>query len=546
PAFANDGDGLAVEEELHPLFLGILHLATRAGHVRRIATIGAGHALGTLADGGTVAVHRGVATSEHHHLLALHVDEIIGGLLEAEVAVDVGDEEIQGIVHARQILTGETALHVGVGAHAHEHGVVVGQQLLDADVLAHLGIETELDAHAAEDFAATAEYALLQLELGDAEGEQAADLRVAVEHHRGHAIAYQHVGTTQAGRAGADDGDALAGRLDLGHVRPPAHGEGSVGDVLFHRADGHRAEAVVQGAGAFAQAILRADAAADFRQGVGLVGQLGGGEDVALGHQLEPVGNVVVDRALPLAVRVAAPQAAVCLLTRLLRLEGFVDLDEFLLALAQEFLLRVLATDLDELEVVVQTFAHFINLIGDSKPEAFRWKKTCRFQRSASSSQLNFLLRIRAGTRQQRSQVGRLRLDQPEATQVVVQVFQQFGAPCAAGLGHVFAQHALQVAAVGRHRLAGDALQIDQLVIHAVEEGVVKVQPVGEAAGDARAEVVPGLARHANETAGHVFAAVVARAFHHGIGTGVAPRETLTRGTGGEQLAAGGAVQAAI
>src|SRR5690606_1569492 len=68
----------------------------------------------------------------------------------------------------------------------------------------------------------------------------------------------------------------------------------------------------------------------------------------------------------------------------------------------------------------------------------------------------------------------------------------------------------------------------------------------GAAAGHARAEVVPGLAQHANETAGHVFAAVVARAFHHGMGTGVAHRETLTRGTGGEQLAAGGAVQAGI
>ena len=43
----------------------------------------------------------------------------------------------------------------------------------------------------------------------------------------------------------------------------------------------------------------------------------------------------------------------------LLRLEGIVDLDKFLLALAQQLLLRILATDLDELEVVVQTFSHF-------------------------------------------------------------------------------------------------------------------------------------------------------------------------------------------
>src|SRR5690606_5260989 len=333
-------------------------------HVGCVATIGAGHALGALADRGAIAVHRRIAAAEHHHPLAAQVDEVFRRFLEAQVAVDVGDKEIQGVMHARQIFAGEAALHVGVGAHAHEHGVVFGQQLLDADVPADLGIETELDAHAAEDFPAAAEHALFQLELGDTEGQQAADFRVAIEHHRGHAIAHQYVGTTKTGRAGTDDGNALAGGLDLGHIRTPAHGEGRIGNVFLHRADGHRAEAVVQGASTLAQTILRTDTSTDLGQRVGLVGQLGGGEDIALGDQLEPVGNVVVHRALPLAVRIAAPQTAVGLLTGLLRLEGFVDLDEFLLALAQQLFLGVLAPDLDELEVVVQTFAHFKNLIG--------------------------------------------------------------------------------------------------------------------------------------------------------------------------------------
>ncbi len=222
----------------------------------------------------------------------------------------------------------------------------------------------------AEHLAAAAHHALLQLELGDAEGQQAADFRVLVEHHRGHAVAHQHVGAAQASRPGTDHGDALAGRLDLGHVRTPAHGEGGVGDVLLHRADGHRAEAVGQGAGTLAQAVLRAHAAADFRQGVGLVAQLGGGEDVAFGDQLQPVGDEVVHRALPLAVRVAAAQAAVRLFGGLRRLEQVVDLDEFLLALAQQLLLRILAADLDELEVVVQTLSHIRTSL--QQPQAWR------------------------------------------------------------------------------------------------------------------------------------------------------------------------------
>ncbi|MNQ14760.1 hypothetical protein D3C85_277180 [compost metagenome] len=203
-----------------------------------------------------------------------------------------------------------------------------------------------------------AQHGLFQLELGNAKGQQAADFRVPVEHHRGHAIARQHVGTTQTRRTGTDHGDALAGRDDPRHVRAPAHGESGIGDVLLHRADGHRAETVIEGAGALAQSILRTHAAADFRQGVGLVRQLGGGEDVALGHQLQPVGNVVVHRALPLAIGIAATQAAVRLLAGLGRLEVVVDLDEFFLALTQQLLLRVFAPDIDELEVVIQTFSH--------------------------------------------------------------------------------------------------------------------------------------------------------------------------------------------
>ena len=92
--------------------------------------------------------------------------------------------------------------------------------------------------------------------------------------------------------------------------------EGLVGDVFLDLADGHApnrprfAEAVVERAGAFAQAVLRTDAAAHLRQRIGLVRQFRRLEQVALVDQLEPVGNVVVHRALPLAVRIAAGQAA--------------------------------------------------------------------------------------------------------------------------------------------------------------------------------------------------------------------------------------------
>src|SRR5690554_2074412 len=318
-AVADDFDRLTVEQEVHTLIPGILHFLARAGHVLRVTAVGADHRFGTLTDRGTVAVRSGLATAEHHHALALHV---------------------------------------GVGAHAHEHGIVFLQQLLHADIATDLGVQAELDTHAGKDFTAARHHGLFQLELGDTEGQQAADFRVAVEYHRLDAGTYQHVGTTQPGRAGTYDGDPLAVGLDLGHVRPPAHGEGGVGDVLLDRADGNRAEAVIQGTGPLAQTVLRTDATTDFRQGVGLVRQLCRLDDVALGNQLQPVRDVVVYRTLPLAVRVAALQAAVRLLGGLLRLEQLVDLDKAGLALPQRTLLRLLPTHFDKLEVVVRTLCH--------------------------------------------------------------------------------------------------------------------------------------------------------------------------------------------
>ena len=272
--------------------------------------------------------------------------------------IDVGDQERQRIVDAIQVFTGETALHVGVGAHAHEDGIILVHQLLHGHVLAHFGVQTELDAHLGEHFAATAHHALFELELRDTEGQQTTDLRIAIEHHRLDAVAHQNVRTTQARRAGTDDRHLLVGPDHLGHVRLPAHGESGVGDVFLHRADCHGAEAVVQRTGTFTQTVLRADTAAHFRQGVGLMAQLHRFHDVAFGDQLQPVGDEVVYRALPFTVGVAALQAAVCLRGRILGFELFIDLGKLLFAHVRRDFFRSLTANIDKLEIVFQTVSH--------------------------------------------------------------------------------------------------------------------------------------------------------------------------------------------
>src|SRR5512139_3510188 len=254
-AVADDLDRLAVPQELHAFFLGVGDLALGAGHVLLVAAVGAGDAGRALADAGAVAVHRGVAAAEHDHALAAHVVEGLAGLGEVEAFPHVGDQERQRLEHAGQVLAGEAALHVGVGAHAHEHGVVFVEQAPHRYVAADLGIEAEFDAHALEHFAAARHHPFFHLEFGDAEGEQAADLVVAVVHHRLYAVPRQDVGAAEAGRPGADHGDLPAGRHHVRHVGAPAGLEGLLGNVLLDLADGHRAEAA---AGVEAVAVQRA------------------------------------------------------------------------------------------------------------------------------------------------------------------------------------------------------------------------------------------------------------------------------------------------
>ena len=79
---------------------------------------------------------------------------------------------------------------------------------------------------------------------------------------------------------------------------------------------------------AFAQAILRADAAADFGHGGSACRQVVGFAQAAFRGQAQPVGNVIVQRAMRLAVRHAALRAAARLALRLFVRERRADLQE--------------------------------------------------------------------------------------------------------------------------------------------------------------------------------------------------------------------------
>src|SRR5690606_36653820 len=295
-----------------------------------VAPVQAFHGLGALAHRGADAIHRRVAAADHHDPLARGVERagierrhrLAQALAVARGEILEGRHDV-GETGARQA---DVARAVDTGAD--EQSVVPRAQLLEAHVAANLAAQAELDAAIDQHLAAPLDHALFQLEVGNAVDQETADPVVAVVHADLVALLAQLLGDREAGRPRADHADRLGtlarglGRLD------PAHLERGVGDVLLDRADGHGLEALLDHAVALAQPVLGADAAAHLGHVVGRRGQLVRLLDPILGGHAQPVGDVVVQRAMHLAERNAALLAARRLLRRPLGVELRVDLRE--------------------------------------------------------------------------------------------------------------------------------------------------------------------------------------------------------------------------
>ena len=110
---------------------------------------------------------------------------------------------------------------------------------------------------------------LLELEVGNAVAQQSARLGVLLVDVDFMADARELLGAGEAGRAGADDGDALAGAARRRFGLQPAFAPGAVDDRAFDRLDRHRRVLEVERAGGLAR--RRADAAGEFGEIVGAV-----------------------------------------------------------------------------------------------------------------------------------------------------------------------------------------------------------------------------------------------------------------------------------
>src|SRR3990170_4373968 len=299
---AHEAGGRGEVLELDALFAGVAALLLPAFLLVLGAAVHAGDALRAQAHGGADAVHGGIAAADDEDVPAERrgFAHLLRELVGLQVAAH---QELRGLVAPGQLLAGDAHLAADAGAGADEDGVeAVGEHIVDRYVAADPGVADELDADAAQEVELLGEDLLAHLEVGDAVEEDAARLRPGLEHGAGVTDPGELFGYGQGGGPGADDGDLLsAGRRQLRQreaLRPPL----VVRDERLQLADGHRRLAApvrraggeADDAGALAEGLLGAEAAAHLGEVGGLTEDVGGGDDVAALQEEERAGYVVV------------------------------------------------------------------------------------------------------------------------------------------------------------------------------------------------------------------------------------------------------------
>ena len=89
-------------------------------------------------------------------------------------------------------------------------------------------------------------------------------------------------------------------------------------------------------------------------------------------------------------------------------------------------------------------------------------------------------------------------------------------------------------------------MDLDAFHVAAPREPLIHVQHKCATAGHAGRKVGPDFAQHDNQSAGHVFAAMMPQAFHHGRGAGIPHRKTLAGLAGRKQLTTGSAIETGV
>ncbi len=275
-------------------------------------------------------------------------------------------QEVHGEVDAVELAARRLGEEVEgrLRAAGEQHRVVLGLELLGGDVHADVDVAVEGDALGLHLLHAPGNDALLHLEVGDAINQQPARLGVPLVDVHLVAGARQLLGGGEAGRARADDGDALAG-LGLRRLgRDPAFREGAVGDRALDRLDGDRHVVDVERAGGLARG--GADAARHLGEVVGRVQVERRALPVAVIDEVVPVGDLVVDRAAGVTIGDAAIHAARCLDLGLLLARRLHELVPVLHALGDGRVLALRPLELEKPRYLAHLSVHALVVVAAS------------------------------------------------------------------------------------------------------------------------------------------------------------------------------------
>ena len=254
-----------------------------------------------MADGGADTIHCGVAATYDDDVFAMRIHR---------AAVENG----HGIAKALAVRNGEkierrddslkpTAWRGNrpclVDAGGNKHGVMLRAQIIQRRIAAHFEIRVENNAGILKPLHTAHDNVFLQLETGDAISQQSAHPVVTVIDMNVIASDAQIFRRRQSTRASANNANRLAARRPDLDGFYPALLPRRIGDVFFDRANRDGVMACkFNDAIALAQAILRADTAANLGHSAGQVRQLISFAQTAFGGEAQPIGNMVVQRAV--------------------------------------------------------------------------------------------------------------------------------------------------------------------------------------------------------------------------------------------------------
>ena len=164
-----------------------------------------------LAVRGTEAVGARIAAADDDDVTAVHVDR---GVLDVAELHPVGGRQVfHRLMDAREFPAGHRQIAPLGRAAGHHHRIARSPQLGDRDVVADPSVHPEACALRRHLREAAINMMLLHLEFGDPVAQQPADAVIALEHFHIVAGACELLRRCEPGRAGSDDGNALAGLL---------------------------------------------------------------------------------------------------------------------------------------------------------------------------------------------------------------------------------------------------------------------------------------------------------------------------------------------